>query len=105
MKKTLISYFGFCLISFSALATPNPSSVHCEKNRGILEIRKTSQGDQYGVCQFGRFYECGRGICFQYAECEEGEFFRGICQKYDCYRVNVEYDASGNLVTECLQEV
>lgn len=48
---------------------PNPASVYCEENGGVLEIREDGSGGQVGYCLF----EDG-------SECEEWDFFRGECQ-------------------------
>lgn len=46
----------------------NPASTYCIENGGKLEIRKTQNGADYGVCIFDNF------------ECEEWDFYRGTCQ-------------------------
>lgn len=46
----------------------NPASVHCIENSGILEIRTSEDGSQYGVCVFSNG-----------SECEEWAFFKGEC--------------------------
>jgi putative hemolysin len=48
---------------------PNPASVFCEEQGGIVEIRSNPDGSQYGVCLFP-----------DGSECEEWAFFRGECQ-------------------------
>ena len=48
---------------------PNPASVFCEENDGVLEIREDESGGQVGYCLF----EDG-------SECEEWAFYRGECQ-------------------------
>ncbi|MDD5171684.1 MAG: DUF333 domain-containing protein [Candidatus ainarchaeum sp.] len=47
---------------------PNPASVYCENNSGVLEIKTDSTGAQYGICKLPG------GV-----ECEEWAFFRGEC--------------------------
>lgn len=47
---------------------PNPVSVFCEENGGVLEIREDASGGQYGVCIFP-----------DNNECEEWAYFRGEC--------------------------
>ena len=47
---------------------PNPASVFCEENGGILEIRQDTDGNQTGVCMF----DDGK-------ECDEWAFYRGEC--------------------------
>ncbi|MEM4347078.1 MAG: DUF333 domain-containing protein [Candidatus Altiarchaeota archaeon] len=48
----------------------NPASVYCEKQGGILKIRKDQDGNEYGVCVFS-----------DGTECEEWAFFRGECKQ------------------------
>ena len=47
---------------------PNPASVYCEEQGGILEIVTDVNGSQYGICTLPG------GI-----KCEEWEFYRGEC--------------------------
>ena len=47
---------------------PNPASVYCEENGGMLEIREDASGGQYGVCIFP-----------DGSECDEWAYFRGEC--------------------------
>jgi putative hemolysin len=47
---------------------PNPASVFCEQNGGMVEIRTGTDGGQYGVCTFP-----------DGSECDEWAFFRGEC--------------------------
>jgi putative hemolysin len=49
---------------------PNPASVYCEDNGGILEIREDDSGGQVGICVFP-----------DGSECEEWAFYREECQK------------------------
>ena len=49
---------------------PNPASVYCEENGGILEIREDDSGGQVGICVFP-----------DGSECEEWAFYREECQK------------------------
>lgn len=49
---------------------PNPASVYCEDNGGILEIREDNSGGQVGICVFP-----------DGSECEEWAFYREECQK------------------------
>lgn len=51
------------------IGLPNPASVFCEEQGGVLEIRTDNTGGQYGVCKFANG-----------TECDEWEFFRGECQ-------------------------
>jgi hypothetical protein len=51
---------------------PNPASVFCEENDGILEIRTADDGSQSGVCVFP-----------DGSECDEWAFFRGECKPGD----------------------
>jgi len=53
----------------AAANMPNPASVYCEEQGGIVEIRENEAG-QYGVCVFP-----------DGGECDEWAFFRGECQK------------------------
>jgi putative hemolysin len=46
----------------------NPASVFCEKSGGKLDIRKDTQGGEYGVCVFAAD-----------SECEEWDLMRGAC--------------------------
>lgn len=47
---------------------PNPASVYCEEQGGLLEIRTGADGGQFGVCIFP-----------DGSECEEWAFLRGEC--------------------------
>ena len=51
---------------------PNPASLHCEENNGILEIREDETGGQVGICVF-----------LDGSECDEWALFRGECQPGD----------------------
>lgn len=48
---------------------PNPASVFCEENGGVLEIRTDEIGGQVGICVFD-----------DTSECDEWAFFRGECK-------------------------
>jgi len=48
---------------------PNPASVYCEEQAGLLEIRTDASGGQAGVCVFP-----------DGSECDEWAYFRGECQ-------------------------
>jgi len=52
----------------SQMALPNPASVFCEENGGVLEIRQDTDGNQFGVCVFP-----------DGSECDEWAFYRGEC--------------------------
>lgn len=52
---------------------PNPASVHCEDNGGVLDIRNFASGD-VGMCIFD-----------DGSECEEWAYFNGACQPGDYY--------------------
>jgi putative hemolysin len=51
---------------------PNPSSVYCEENGGILDLRTSESGAVAGVCVFA-----------DGSECDEWQFFRGTCKPGD----------------------
>ena len=51
---------------------PNPASVFCEENNGVLEIRQDTDGNQFGACIFK-----------DGSECEEWAFYRGECAPGD----------------------
>jgi len=51
---------------------PNPASVYCEENGGILEIRKDEAANEYGICLFP-----------DGSECDEWTFYRGECSPGD----------------------
>lgn len=48
---------------------PNPASAYCVQQGGKLDIRKDTQGAEYGVCVFA-----------DQSECEEWALFRGECK-------------------------
>lgn len=48
---------------------PNPASVYCEQQGGILDIRTLEDGSQIGYCIFSNY------------ECEEWAYYRGECPK------------------------
>jgi len=52
----------------SQMALPNPASVFCEENGGVLEIRQDTDGNQFGVCVFP-----------DGSECDEWAYYRGEC--------------------------
>ena len=51
---------------------PNPASVYCEENGGIVEIRTDAEGNQYGFCIFP-----------DDSECDEWAYYRDECQPGD----------------------
>jgi len=51
---------------------PNPASVYCQENGGMLEIRDDGSGGQVGYCLFA-----------DGSECEEWAYFRGECRPGD----------------------
>jgi len=51
---------------------PNPASIFCEQNGGILELRQDASGATAGICVFT-----------DGSECDEWAFFRGECQPGD----------------------
>ena len=52
----------------------NPAAVYCEDQAGFYEIRSKDDGSQFGVCIF----EDG-------SECDDWEFFEGICSPGDYF--------------------
>jgi putative hemolysin len=48
----------------------NPASVYCEDNGGVLEIKTSSDGSQYGLC----ISKLNNSI-----SCDEWAFYRGNC--------------------------
>lgn len=52
----------------TAVGLPNPASVHCTEQGGVLEMRADASGGQVGVCLFA-----------DGSECEEWAFLRGEC--------------------------
>lgn len=58
---------------------PNPASVHCEANGGLLEIRKDETGGEVGYCLFP-----------DGSECEEWAFYRGECLPGDSLPGNLD---------------
>lgn len=88
MKKTILIilaillliggvYLGYTLTKENAseeqeekpIGIPNPASVYCTDNGGVLEIKKEVDGER-GYC----FFEDG-------SNCEEWAYFRGECKK------------------------
>lgn len=51
---------------------PNPASVFCEENGGILELRSDASGAVQGVCVFPDGSECDEWAYF-HAECKPGD--------------------------------
>lgn len=51
---------------------PNPASVYCEQNGGILEFRQNDSGGVAGICVFPNR-----------SECDEWAYFRGECMPVD----------------------
>ena len=49
---------------------PNPASVYCEEQGGVLEIRTNLDGSQTGYCTFS-----------DGSECEEWSYYRRVCGK------------------------
>jgi putative hemolysin len=54
--------------STSETNLPNPASVHCEEQGGLVEMRQDESGNTYGICIFP-----------DGSECDEWAFFRGEC--------------------------
>jgi putative hemolysin len=69
-------YAGFLL------AMPNPASVYCVKQGGLIDIRADKNGNQSGICVFE---ENGTK-----SECEEWQFFQKKCAPGDCVRWSIE---------------
>ena len=57
------------LLAASVLSIPNPASVFCASRGGTVEVRKDSEGNEYGVCVFKEGVECG-----------EWDYYRGSCR-------------------------
>lgn len=60
---------------------PNPASVYCEEQGGVVEIRTGADGGQYGVCIFAGG-----------SECDEWAFFRGECAPSGAIPPNIVLD-------------
>ncbi len=97
MKVTLIILIALVInwsaVSASALkiALANPASVNCEEEGGKIEMRKTSQGDEYAVC----VWKC---------ECGEWALFRGECKACTCAKWHAFYDSDGKLISKCVKK-
>ncbi len=88
---------------------PNPASVFCDQNGGVLEIRTDINGSQSGICIFS-----------DASECDEWAFFRGECKVGDSLsplnmnnpasayceantgRLEIRADANGGQVGYCI---
>jgi putative hemolysin len=99
IKKALLSCFALSCFSTTLLALANPASQNCIKERGKLEIRKTSRQDQYGVCVWSADKK------HAYSECEEWALFRGTCKKYQCAKWHGSYDSTGKYVSHCVKKI
>ncbi len=53
----------------STTGLPNPASVYCEEQGGVVEIRTDEEGNQQGFCVFP-----------DGSECDEWAYFRGRCR-------------------------
>jgi putative hemolysin len=60
---------GECEPSADAANMPNPASVYCEEEGGVVDSRTQEDGGQVGVCVFA-----------DGSECDEWAFFRGECE-------------------------
>jgi putative hemolysin len=78
---TLLLFFGTILSSACTssqtsptpeINLPNPASVYCEQNGGLLEFRQDSAGNVTGTCVFP-----------DGSECDEWLYFRGECNPAD----------------------
>jgi putative hemolysin len=56
----------------SGASLPNPASVFCEQNNGIVEFRQDASGGTAGVCVFA-----------DGSECDEWAYYRGECHPGD----------------------
>lgn len=73
---------------------PNPASVFCEENDGVLEIRQDTDGNQFGVCIFK-----------DGSECEEWSFYRGECAPAESAPAATETPGESTLAGEATPEV
>jgi len=64
----LKTYKGTAFNIQNIISISNPASQNCVDNGGIVEIRKTGDGQEYGVC-----------ILEDNRQCEEWSLFRGEC--------------------------
>jgi len=70
---------------------PNPASVFCEENDGILEIRTADDGSQSGVCVFP-----------DGSECDEWAYFRNECTPGDSQAENTVKEVEARAVERFL---
>ncbi len=89
MKKQIILIIVVLLLTACSLVSgdlenndsqadmPNPASVYCEENGGVLEIRKDESGGEVGYCLFP-----------DGSECDEWAYYRGECQPGDSLEGN-----------------
>lgn len=80
---------------------PNPASTYVHYLGYKLEIRKSPNGGEYGVCIFP-----------DSSECEEWSFYRGICgQNYSycalkgCRTENIQEPGRSYCVCSCLDSI
>lgn len=92
MRLHFLAIFTF-LASTASLAIPNPASQNCIDKGGKLEIRKTENGSEYGVCKWGESTDS--------SECEEWALLRGECKKGDCSLWGVDVNDDGTLNSFC----
>ena len=83
--------------TFSHPPIPNPAAAYCKFLGYGTQVRKDLQGNEYGVCIFP-----------DGSECDEWEFFRGICgkeysycAKKGCETYSVTEDKGSYTVTYC----
>lgn len=53
-----------------AIGMANPASLHCLREGGKSEIRRSAQGDEYGVCVFEDGRQCEEWVLFRDRRCE-----------------------------------
>ena len=74
------------------IGLPNPASVYCAEEGGVLETREDVDGNQTGFCIFDDGSECEEWKLFN-EECKKGDLFckdmcgDGICQEVVCMAV------------------
>lgn len=94
-RRVLFPLFFLLSILFSVSCTPkpinptpeanmpNPASVHCEQNKGKLELRQDASGGVVGMCVFP-----------DQSECEEWAYFRSECKPGSELMTDIPYGRS-----------